>query len=110
MRVLIAVMLILGLSALLLFVAINSSEKVSINLFFLAPVQEYPVSLVALVSLVLGVLFASIIGIVEGTRLRLQNHQLRGRIKRLESDLRELRSVPMSKSEEGEVVNEESTL
>ena len=110
MRVLIAIMLILGLSALLLFVAINSSEKVAVNLFYLAPVQEYPVSLVALVSLVLGVLFASIIGIVEGTRLRLQNRQLRGRIKRLESELRQLRSIPLGKTDEEGVVDEESTL
>jgi uncharacterized integral membrane protein len=91
MRVAIAVLVTLGLTTVLLFVVLNSGHKVKIDLFFAEPVGEYPVSLVVLVSMVIGVLFASVIGIVEGARLRLQNHQLRGRIKRLEGDLQTLR-------------------
>jgi len=87
MRVAIAILLILGLTTLLLFVSINSSERVKVNLFYLKPPQEYPVSLVVLVAGMLGVFLASIIGIVEGTRLRLQNHQLRTRVRRLEAEL-----------------------
>ena len=108
MRVAIAIMLTLGLTAVLLFVVMNSSHRVMVDLFFLEPVQEYPVSLVVLVSMVLGVLFASLIGIVEGTRLRLQNHQLRGRIKRLEVDLQDLRT--QTPTVEEEALDEESVL
>ena len=99
MRVVIAVLLILGLSALLFFVAINSAERVPVNLFYLIPVQEYPVSLVALVSLVAGVLFASIIGIVEGARLRIQNHQLRNRIKERDKNFSLAREISEIQSE-----------
>ena len=35
----------------------------------------------------------SVIGIVEGWRLRLHNHQLRNKIKRLETELRGLRDA-----------------
>jgi len=63
--------------SLLYFIAINSGVQVPVNLSPMKDVQNYEVSLVILVSLVTGVLFASVIGIVEGWRLRLQNHQLR---------------------------------
>ena len=108
MRVAIAIMLTLGLTAVLLFVIINSSHRVMVDLFIVEPVQEYPVSLVVLVAMILGVLFASVIGIVEGTRLRLQNHQLRGRIKRLETDLQNLRTQAPTVG--GEILDEESVL
>ena len=108
MRVAIAILLTLGLTAVLLFVVMNSDHRVLVKLFFLEPVRDYPVSLVVLVSMILGVLFASVIGIVEGTRLRLQNHQLRGRIKRLEGELHGLRTQPISASEE--VLDEDSVL
>ena len=109
MRVAIAVMLILGLSAVLVFVLMNSGETVPINLYGLNPEQgPVPISLVVLGALITGVLFASIIGIVEGTRLRLRNHNLRGRIKRLEADLEQLRSTPPKPDEES--LDEESVL
>jgi uncharacterized integral membrane protein len=110
MRVVIAILLILGLSALLFFVAINSGSKVAVNLFFLTPVQEYEVSLVILVSLVTGVLFASIIGIVEGWRLRIQNHQLRNKLKRMEAELHSLRTAALRPPGEADHVDEESVL
>ena len=108
MRVAIAVLVILGLSALLLFIGQNSSQTVPIILIQ-EPAQEYPVSLVVLVSLILGVLFASVIGIVEGTRLRYQNHQLRGRSKKLEAEIHTIRTAPAGKVAE-ENLDEESVL
>jgi len=110
MRVVVAILLILGLSSLLYFVAINSGVKVPVNLSPIKEVQDYEVSLVILVSLVTGVLFASVIGIVEGWRLRLHNHQLRNKIKRMEAELRGLRSATMRPSERDDTVDEESTL
>ena len=111
MRVVIAVLLILGLTLLLLFVLTNSGadQSVPVNLL-LWDRQEYPVSLVALVSLVAGVLFASVIGIVEGARLRLQNHQLRGKLKRQEAELQSLRNVALKPPEDAGRVDEESSL
>ncbi len=111
MRVTISVLLILGLSVVLVFVVINSSQTVPVNLFFLNPIsQEYPVSLVVLGSLIVGVLFASVIGIVEGTRLRLQNHQLRGKIKHLEAEIQSLRTLPAGAQLPEETLDEESVL
>ncbi len=110
MRVVVAILLILGLSSLLYFVAINSGVKVAVNLSPMKEVQDYEVSLVILVSLVTGVLFASIIGIVEGWRLRLQNHQLRNKIKRMETESRGRRHVAMSPPEQDAPVDEKSTL
>ncbi len=73
-------------------------------------VQDYEVSLVILVSLVTGVLFASVIGIIEGWRLRLHNHQLRNKIKRMETELRGLRTTAMRPPEPDDPVDEESAL
>jgi uncharacterized integral membrane protein len=92
MRVIITVVLTLGLVTILAFVLMNSSHLVDIRFLPGVESEEYPVSLVVLVSLLVGVVFASIIGIVEGTRLRLQNHQLRGRIKKLETEVQTLRT------------------
>lgn len=110
MRVVVAVLLILGLSSLLYFVAINSGVKVPVNLSPVKAAQDYEVSLVILVSLVSGVLFASVIGIVEGWRLRLHNHQLRNKIKRMETELRGLRNAAMRPPKQDERVDEESAL
>ncbi len=109
MRVVIAVLLILALTTLLFFVAINSATA-PVNLFFLLPVRDYPVGVVALVSLVIGVLFASIVGIVEGARLRLQNHQLRSKLKRLEGELRSLRGAALPPPDPEGRVDEQSAL
>ncbi len=110
MRVVVAILLILGLSSLLYFVAINSGVKVPVNLSPIKAVQDYEVSLVILVSLVTGVLFASVIGIVEGWRLRLHNHQLRNKIKRLEGELRGQRNAAMRSPEQDEPVDKKSAL
>ncbi len=110
MRVVVAILLILGLTSLLYFVAINSGAKVPVNLSPIKAVQDYEVSLVILVSLVTGVLFASVIGIVEGWRLRLHNHQLRNKIKRMEARLRGRRNAAMRSPEQDDPVDEESAL
>ena len=110
MRVVVAILLILGLSSLLYFVAINSGVKVPVNLSPMKEVRDYEVSLVILVSLVTGVLFASIIGIVEGWRLRLHNHQLRNKLKRMETELRGLRSAAIRPPDQDDPADEESAL
>jgi len=110
MRVVVAILLILVLSSLLYVILINSGVKVAVNLSPMKEVQDYEVSLVILVSLVTGVLFASIIGIVEGWRLRLQNHQLRNKVKRMETESRARRHVAMPPPEQDAPVDEKSTL
>ncbi len=110
MRVVVAVMLILGLSAVLIFVMINHSVTVPINLFGWSPQEDYPVSLVVLGALIVGVLFASIIGIIEGTRLRLRIHHLKGRIRRLEAEVEQLCSALPGAAPGEEVLSEESVL
>ncbi len=110
MRVVVAILLILAMTSLLYVLFINSTVKVPVDLYPMKEVQDYEVSLVILVSLVTGVLFASVIGIVEGWRLRLHNHQLRNKIKRIEAELRGRRHAGMRPPEQDDPVDEESAL
>lgn len=110
MRVTIAIVLILGLSLLLLFVGLNSSQRVQVNLFYLEPVKEYPVSLVVVVALIVGAFFAGVIGIVEGTNLKLRNHQLRLKVRRLEVEIQNLQAGPLRPRPVDEPLDEEAVL
>ena len=110
MRVTIAILLILGLSLLLLFVGLNSSQRVQVNLFYLEPVKEYPVSLVVVVALILGAFFAGVIGIVEGTNLKLRNHQMRLKVRRLEVEIQNLQAGPLRPRPADEPLDEEMVL
>ena len=106
----IAILLILGLSLLLLFVGLNSSQRVQVNLFYLEPVKEYPVSLVVVVALILGAFFAGVIGIVEGTNLKLRNHQMRLKVRRLEAEIQSLQTGSLRPRPADEQLDEEMVL
>jgi uncharacterized integral membrane protein len=55
-----------------------------------------PVFLVVLLSFGAGVVITSIIGIIEGMRVRMTNAKLRHKIKKLEGELDALRNLPLT--------------
>ncbi len=55
-----------------------------------------PVFLVVLLSFGAGVVLTSVIGIVEGMRVRMTNAKLRHKIKKLESEVDALRNLPLT--------------
>jgi uncharacterized integral membrane protein len=58
--------------------------------------SNLPVYFVVLLSFGAGVVLTSIIGIVEGMRVRLTNAKLRRKIKKLESEVDALRNLPLT--------------
>jgi len=57
---------------------------------------KLPVFLVVLLSFGAGVVITSIIGIIEGMRVRMTNAKLRHKIKKLEGEVDALRNLPLS--------------
>lgn len=55
-----------------------------------------PVFLLILLAFGIGVVITSIIGIVEGMRIRMTNVKLRRKIKRLEAEVDSLRNLPLA--------------
>lgn len=56
---------------------------------------ELPVFLLILLSFGAGVVITSIIGIVEGMRIRMMNAKLRRKIRKLETEVDTLRNLPL---------------
>jgi len=56
---------------------------------------ELPVFLLILLSFGAGVVITSIIGIVEGMRIRMTNAKLRRKLKKLEAEVDSLRNLPL---------------
>ena len=57
---------------------------------------KLPVFLVVLLSFGAGVVITSIIGIIEGMRVRMHNAKLRHKIKKLEGEVDALRNLPLT--------------
>ena len=75
MNLLIAVLCIVFFSLVLLLVILNDAT-VDVNLFF----RTYPntsLAVVMVTSLLVGIVFTSLISIIDGIRIRIQNHRLR---------------------------------
>lgn len=73
----------------------NQEAEVTVN-FGTWESTELPVFLVVLLSFGAGLVLTSIIGIVEGMRVRMTNAKLRNRIKKLETEVDALRNLPLS--------------
>ena len=77
-----------------------------------------PVFLVLLLSFGAGVVITSVIGIVEGMRIRMTNAKLRRKLKKLEAEVDSLRNLPLSAAPappapadgSGEIPDEEDVL
>jgi uncharacterized integral membrane protein len=92
LNLVIALLCILFFGAVLLLVILNPGT-VDVNLFFHA-YPQVPVAVVMAFSLLTGILFTSLISIMDGVRIRIQNRQLRRRLARLEDEMEALRHAP----------------
>jgi len=85
----IALLCILFFGAVLLLVVLNHGAT-DINLLF-RTYEQVPVAVVMVVSLLAGIVFTSLIGIMDGVRIRVQNRRLRKRVVRLEDEIEGMR-------------------
>jgi uncharacterized integral membrane protein len=92
LNLVIALLCILFFGAVLLLVVLNPGA-VDVNLFFRA-YPRVPVAVVIVFSLLTGILFTSLISIMDGVRIRIQNRQLRKRLARIEDEMEALRHAP----------------
>jgi uncharacterized integral membrane protein len=92
LNLVIALLCILFFGAVLLLVILNPGT-VDVNLFLRA-YPQVPVAVVMVFSLLTGIVFTSLISIMDGVRIRIQNRQLRRRLARLEDEMEALRHAP----------------
>ena len=90
MRLLLLVITIVVL-AFVFFGALNSEERVSINLG-MTTYDDVPLYRTVFLAFAVGALFVGIIGLVEGTTLRLANRRLRRDLHKLETEAHFLRT------------------
>ncbi len=72
----------------------NQGEEVHV-VFFTWDSGNLPVFLLILLSFGAGVIITSVIGIVEGMRIRMTNVKLRRKLKKLEAEVDSLRNLPL---------------
>ena len=73
----------------------NQSEQVHV-VFGSWDSGSLPVFLLILLSFGAGVIITSVIGIIEGMRIRMTNVRLRRKLKKLEGEVDSLRNLPLS--------------
>lgn len=71
----------------------NETAKVRLGSF---TTDEVPIFFIILGAFLVGVIFTSIIGIIEGTKLRVGNARLKRKSKKLQSELDALRNLPLT--------------
>jgi uncharacterized integral membrane protein len=93
MRLIFPLMLILLSLVLVGFLITNPSQRVEVTLGS-TQYSDVPLSLVALISLTVGVAFTAVVALIEGATIRLANRRLRREIERLHTERSLLRSQP----------------
>jgi uncharacterized integral membrane protein len=74
----------------LLVVGVYNSEDVTVSIFF-SRVGPVPMGAVIATSVIFGVAFTCIIGVIDGIKIRITNRQLRKQVGRLEEECDALR-------------------
>lgn len=87
-------LILVGLSML------NADRRVTVSYLPGAELRDVPVFLVILGSMFLGVFVAGVVSMVDQVRLRLRARELERQIAGLESELKELRNLPIQGGEE----------
>lgn len=90
--------MLLYLALMIILVAIayaNADAQVDVTWFFGRTVSDVPVFLVILSSMFLGVLMSGVIAVFEGLKHSRQERELRRRIASLETEVKELRNLPI---------------
>ncbi len=99
MSAIIKILLYLALVIVLVGVALaNADQQVDVTYFPGRTLTSIPVFLVILMSVFIGVLVAGSIAVVEHFKHGMRERELQRRIDALESEVRELRNLPISSS------------
>ena len=85
MGVLILALCLLFFGAAFFVITLNGSP-VDVEVF-LHTFRQVPLSLVMIICLLVGIAFAALLSLLDGVRLRIQNHRLRRQIGRLELEI-----------------------
>ena len=85
MSLLLVIFCLLFFGTMLLVVTMNGGP-VDVNLYF-RTYSQVPLSLVMVVSMLAGILFTALLGVLDGIRIRVQNRRLRRQVTRLERQI-----------------------
>jgi|SRR6266850_3191269 len=95
MRLVFTIVFLLLMVFFMIFAWQNQSEQVHV-VFGNWDSGSLPVFLLILLSFGAGVIITSVIGIIEGMRIRMTNVRLRRKLKKLEGEVDSLRNLPLS--------------
>jgi uncharacterized integral membrane protein len=98
MSLLLVILCLLFFGAMLLVVTLNGSP-VDVHLYFRS-YSQVPLSLVMVVSMLAGILFTALLGVLDGIRIRIHNRRLRRQVSRLERQIQGLHT-PVAPADDG---------
>jgi len=95
MRFLAVILIVVFLFVALVFSYQNRDQSAILTLGSVRT-DPLPVFIIILGAFLLGVIFTSIIGIIEGMKVRVTNSRLKRKIKKLQSEVDALRNLPLT--------------
>src|SRR5262245_59104392 len=95
MRFLALILIITVFCAALVFTYQNK-DQTSMLAFGSFRSQPLPVFIIILGAFLVGVVFTSVIGIIEGMKLRVSNARLKRKVRKLQTELDSLRNLPLT--------------
>jgi putative membrane protein len=101
MRFLALILIIVVFCAALIFTYQNKDQTATLA-FGSYRTEAMPIFMIILGAFLIGAVFTSIIGIIEGMKMRLGNTRLKRKIKKLQSELDNLRNLPLTGPVEGD--------
>jgi uncharacterized integral membrane protein len=93
MRLVVIIMTFLLFVGIIGFVITNLDQKVTVTVWRTA-YEELPLFLLVILAVFAGICYAGIIGVAEGTQIRLSNRALVREVARLETEINYLRTQP----------------
>ena len=95
MRFLALILIIAVFCAALVFAIQNNNQTAALTIGSFST-DPLPVFIIILGAFLMGVVFTSIIGIIEGMKLRVSNARLKHKVKKLQSEVDALRNLPLT--------------
>ncbi|HET6372163.1 MAG TPA: LapA family protein [Candidatus Polarisedimenticolia bacterium] len=95
MRFLTTLLIILIFCLALVFMYQNRDEMARVRIGS-QTTDQTPVFFIILGAFLVGVVFTSVIGIIEGMKLRMANARLKRKLKKVQSELDDLRNLPLT--------------
>ena len=99
-----ALILIVAVFCLALVFTYQNKDQLASLTFGSRTTGPIPIFIIILGSFLLGVIFTSVIGIIEGMKMRVGNTRLKRRIKKLQAEVDAMRNLPLSGSTEEEAL------